>query len=238
MTEVESDAQLKASDLQSDTANKRAPAYSASEVHADASRSIHNEFLKTLNLTMQEELRILCCEICQVAIPQDVAKTHITKEHSQTIFDAVKFKEAVRELGISSDLPALSGPRSWRLRSGGPGTHQVYWEMKDHIKPQVPHQGLIQSIMKEIESVLQVIEAPGDKRMLTLQRLNSPDPQKEGISNTPFHAHQNKETMQKYILPIVSLLAMLMRSNPSEPFHFEKSKDLEDATKALQIKLD
>ncbi|KAG2358065.1 hypothetical protein BDR07DRAFT_1295937, partial [Suillus spraguei] len=236
MTEVESDAQLKASDLQSDTANKRAPAYSASEVHADASRSIHNEFLKTLNLTMQEELRILCCEICQVAIPQDAAKTHITKEHSRTIFDAVKFKKAVRELGISSDLPALSGPRSWRLRNGGPGTHQVYWEMKDHIKPQVPHQGLIQSIMKEIESVLRVIEAPGDKRMVSPWLLTTRWHQ--GISNTPFHAHQNKETMQKYILPIVSLLAMLMRSNPSEPFHFEKSKDLEDATKALQIRLD
>ncbi|KAG2084574.1 uncharacterized protein F5147DRAFT_782433 [Suillus discolor] len=34
-----------------------------------------------------------------------------------------------------------------------------------------------------------------------------------GISNTPFHKHQEKETMRQYILPIVALLAMIIRSD-------------------------
>ncbi|KAG2134990.1 hypothetical protein BD769DRAFT_1352930 [Suillus cothurnatus] len=54
---------------------------------------------------------------------------------------------------------------------------------------------------------------------LTLQRLNSPDPVKSGISNTPFHKHQQRETMQRYLFPMVALLAMLIRSNSDDPYH-------------------
>jgi hypothetical protein len=44
--------------------------------------------------------------------------------------------------------------------------------------------------------------------------------------------------MQKYVLPIVALLAMLMRSNPCAPFHFSKTQELGDATEALSISLE
>ncbi|KAI6021990.1 hypothetical protein EDC04DRAFT_3143786 [Pisolithus marmoratus] len=54
---------------------------------------------------------------------------------------------------------------------------------------------------------------------LVLQRLNSPDPMKSGISNTPFHKHLHKTTMKQYILPVVALLAMLIRQEYSgKPF--------------------
>ncbi|KAF8062577.1 hypothetical protein FPV67DRAFT_1421983, partial [Lyophyllum atratum] len=49
---------------------------------------------------------------------------------------------------------------------------------------------------------------------LVLQRLNSPDPAKEGINNTPFHRHQDhKERMKQYVLPVIKLVAMLLRSS-------------------------
>ncbi|KAG1877187.1 hypothetical protein F4604DRAFT_1924250 [Suillus subluteus] len=343
--EVESSSQPGAGDMQQDAADKRSPAYSAQEAEGDVSRSIHHEYLKTLNLMINAELRLLCCEICQVAILPSTAKTHVKVEHSQREFDAVKFAEAVAEEGIPSDLPNLSGPRSrvkglavkdaiacglcdkvltnvkgmhnhhseahkgfampreWRackaqrLRNGGPGTHQVLWEVDSYVETEDQTEQLIRGIMKDMESVLQVVEAPQDERKvspwllttrwhehlagqqaddlmglvaipkeddelmpqlkkhvyayfegalallsttdeLTLQRLNSPDPMKNGISNTPFHRHQEKDTMQKYILPIVALLAMLMRSNPCAPFHFSKTRELQDMTEALSISLE
>ncbi|KAG6863942.1 hypothetical protein C0991_001806, partial [Blastosporella zonata] len=52
---------------------------------------------------------------------------------------------------------------------------------------------------------------------LTLQWLNSPDPMKSGISNTPFHRHQDHPTRMKiYIRPILQLIAMLLR-RPMDP---------------------
>ncbi|KAG1786392.1 uncharacterized protein HD556DRAFT_1449769 [Suillus plorans] len=344
-TEVPSGLQLKASNAQANDENRQAPAYSASEANRDASESIHSKHLKTLNLMINEELRILCCEICQVAIPPETAKAHITNSHPNIKFDAVKFSKAREAEGIRSDLPVILDPRpqvkglavhdaiscgqcnkvlvskkymhehhsqahkgirmpqEWRackaqrFRRGGPGTHQMYWEVQNHVETGVHANRLIGAILKEMEEVLRVVEAPEDKRMvspwllttgwhehlagqktedlmdliaipkkndpempllkervesyyesvlallsttdeLTLQRLNSPDPTKEGISNKPFHKHQNKETMQKYILPIVFLLAMLMRSEPSMPFYFSKTQEMHDTTEALSMSLE
>ncbi|KAI6007807.1 hypothetical protein EDC04DRAFT_2611325 [Pisolithus marmoratus] len=60
---------------------------------------------------------------------------------------------------------------------------------------------------------------------LVLQRLNSPDPTKSGISNTPFHKHLYKSTMKKYILPVVALLAMLIRQEyTGRPFSGSNNK--------------
>ncbi|TEB21016.1 P-loop containing nucleoside triphosphate hydrolase protein, partial [Coprinellus micaceus] len=47
---------------------------------------------------------------------------------------------------------------------------------------------------------------------LILQLLNSSDPQKEGINHTPFREHQEHDTtLRGYIIPVVHLLAMLLR---------------------------
>ncbi|KAG6895835.1 hypothetical protein C0992_012212 [Termitomyces sp. T32_za158] len=47
---------------------------------------------------------------------------------------------------------------------------------------------------------------------LVLQRLNTPDPVKTGISNQPFHRHQDHQLrMKEYTSPVIYLLAMLLR---------------------------
>ncbi|KAG6884601.1 hypothetical protein C0992_006044, partial [Termitomyces sp. T32_za158] len=49
---------------------------------------------------------------------------------------------------------------------------------------------------------------------LVLQRLVSPDPAKNGISNTPFKAFQHlNDTMKRYALCVIRLLAMLLRDS-------------------------
>jgi hypothetical protein len=89
---------------------------------------------------------------------------------------------------------------------------------------------------------------------LVLQLLNSPDPTKEcvlshfcvcsmlmsphrGISNSPFHKHQNHaQTMANYAYPIVALLAMLLRPNTSYPI--ELPPVVSDAVTNLRATLD
>ncbi|KAI5984020.1 hypothetical protein EDC04DRAFT_2914565 [Pisolithus marmoratus] len=67
--------------------------------------------------------------------------------------------------------------------------------------------GLRDAVEAYYEEALSLLDRTGE---LVLQRLNSPDPIKSGISNTPFHKHLHKATMKQYILLVVSLLAMLM----------------------------
>ncbi|KAH7918103.1 hypothetical protein BV22DRAFT_985743, partial [Leucogyrophana mollusca] len=68
---------------------------------------------------------------------------------------------------------------------------------------------------------------------LVLQRLNSPDPAKSGISNTPLHKHQEASTIKAYIFPAVSLLSMLLRLDGQEAYDLPLSEELEEATEAL-----
>ncbi|KAF8120689.1 hypothetical protein EV363DRAFT_1188557, partial [Boletus edulis] len=67
---------------------------------------------------------------------------------------------------------------------------------------------LQQLVEQYFQEALELIDTTDE---LVLQRLNSPDPAKYGISNTPFHKHMMDATMKKYIIPIVCLLAMLLR---------------------------
>ncbi|KAI6041162.1 hypothetical protein EDC04DRAFT_2601906 [Pisolithus marmoratus] len=53
---------------------------------------------------------------------------------------------------------------------------------------------------------------------LVLQRLNSPDPQKSGINNTPLHHHQNEDTMAKYTPPVLSLIWMLAQAENEDRY--------------------
>ncbi|KAI6009129.1 hypothetical protein EDC04DRAFT_2610721 [Pisolithus marmoratus] len=185
----------------------------------------------------------------------------------------------------SKSHPTMPKPSSWRackvqqLRKGA-GDTQALWEVetaRDEGRSTL-RQSLVDSLLKELEPTLQVVQTPLDGRMvspwllttrwhehmagkdikqlcslvalpknndgdipglrdaveayyeealslldktgeLVLQRLNSPDPMKSGISNTPFHKHLHKTTMKQYILPVVALLAMLIRQEYSgKPF--------------------
>lgn len=164
---------------------------------------------------INKELRILCCEICRVAITPDIAKVHIKNEHPHVAFDAMKFIKALKEEGIRSDLPnapssrsqvkglavhdalacghcskiltsakgmynhhseahaGIARPSEWRackaqqFRRGGLGSHQVLWEVEEDMKGRKRTEGLIRGIMKEMETVLRVVEAPEDARMVS-----------------------------------------------------------------------
>ncbi|KAI6140236.1 hypothetical protein BKA82DRAFT_4363753 [Pisolithus tinctorius] len=178
----------------------------------------------------------------------------------------------------SKDHSMEPRPRNWRAckvqqLKQGTGDLQALWEVEDHAeRPSQPsgQQALVDSLLKELEPTLEVVQTPLDGRMvspwllttqwheniagknvkllrswvslpkdndgdvpglklavqayyrkalslldhtheLVLKRLHSPDPTKNGISNTPFHKHLHEATMKQYIIPVVALLAMLIR---------------------------
>ncbi|KAJ7810885.1 hypothetical protein B0H14DRAFT_3756332 [Mycena olivaceomarginata] len=68
---------------------------------------------------------------------------------------------------------------------------------------------------------------------LVLQTLNSTDPEKNGINNTPLHDHHQKEqTLAQYIVPITHLVAALLRE--SEHYEFPSSEALSEALEGLK----
>ncbi|KAF7368146.1 ATP-dependent DNA helicase tlh1 [Mycena sanguinolenta] len=71
---------------------------------------------------------------------------------------------------------------------------------------------------------------------LVLQHLNTHDPAKSGINNTPFHRHQNGDTTaQQYVVVIIRLIASLLRC--SEVFSMELDEDLAAAINDLRLVL-
>ncbi|KAI5981269.1 hypothetical protein EDC04DRAFT_2617498 [Pisolithus marmoratus] len=72
---------------------------------------------------------------------------------------------------------------------------------KDELLP-----GLKSALARYFEEALALLPITDE---LVLQRLNSPDPQKSGINNTPFHCHQHQDTMANYTPPVMALIWML-----------------------------
>ncbi|KAJ7105805.1 hypothetical protein C8R44DRAFT_942367 [Mycena epipterygia] len=66
---------------------------------------------------------------------------------------------------------------------------------------------------------------------LVLQKLNSKNPDKDGINNTPLHAHHQKDTLRGYALVISHFLAGLLRTSPH--YKFPTSMELEHALAAF-----
>ncbi|KAI6010057.1 hypothetical protein EDC04DRAFT_2906209 [Pisolithus marmoratus] len=67
---------------------------------------------------------------------------------------------------------------------------------------------LPESIRSYFEEAVMLIDTTDN---LVLQRLNLPDPAKEGISNMPFHKHLHQSTLKQYIHPIVCFMMMLLQ---------------------------
>ncbi|KAG2063234.1 hypothetical protein BDR04DRAFT_1123399, partial [Suillus decipiens] len=303
---------------------------------------LHDSYLQTLNLAVNEQFRFLCCELCQTAVLVEQAQSH-TRKHPGLKFDLTRFKEAIATVGVVDRLPNVSSgtapihglsihdafacchcdkvllsekkirehstlnhkefpmPHAWRacraqrFQSGGgqPG-HQLLWEVDDsHIHSTTSVDKIVADVLDKIAEELVVPQIPQDDRMispwllttrwhesmgthpteelrqmvampqdrdgmqrlkysvevyfenalalipttdeLTLQRLNSPDPVKFGISNTPLHKHQQPETMQRYLLPIISLLAMLIRNDTNYPYHIPMPDHIEQLLDDLDL---
>ncbi|KAI6038203.1 hypothetical protein EDC04DRAFT_2604195 [Pisolithus marmoratus] len=287
------------------------PTTSANQTSATPAKGLlHNSYLDSLNLAVNAEFDFLTCQICQTALGVDDVKQHLAKMHgTQSRYKDDQFKLAISALEVVLQPPPhITGPRSGeRLQKHharqhpnipkptswqpckiqqlgpGPGHVQSFWEVESIQDDSGPtlHQSLVDSLLKELEPTLQVVQTPLDGRMvagkdikqlcslvalpknddgdipglkdiveayyeeaiplldrtgeLVLQRLNSPDPTKSGISNTPFHKHLYKSTMKKYILPVVALLAMLIRQEyTGRPFSGSNNK-LMDLLAVLHI---
>ncbi|KIL56726.1 hypothetical protein M378DRAFT_88899, partial [Amanita muscaria Koide BX008] len=86
-------------------------------------------------------------------------------------------------------------------------------------------EGLQAAILKYFNSATDLIDKTDE---LVLQKINTADPDKEGINNTPLHRHhQHESTIKAYIIPILHLLAALLRPSPS--FSFPTSDTLYNA---------
>ncbi|TFY50993.1 hypothetical protein EVG20_g11219, partial [Dentipellis fragilis] len=70
-------------------------------------------------------------------------------------------------------------------------------------------------------------------RDLVLQYLNSPDPVKSGINNTPFHRHQNDETLDTYAIEVYHLVHMLLKAKEIG-YSLPTNEDLDGAIENLQ----
>ncbi|KAI6043203.1 hypothetical protein EDC04DRAFT_2600380 [Pisolithus marmoratus] len=148
-----------------------------------------------------------------------------TMVHGLKVHDGV----ACSQCSFGSRPPSWNHCKIQQLRKGAGGV-QTVWEVENVEAEAQPtlHQSLVDSLLKELEPMLQVIQTPLDGCMLVLQRLNSPDPMKSGISNTPFHKHLHKATMKHYILPVVALQAMLIKQEYSgKPFSGSNPKLME-----------
>ncbi|KAG2126628.1 uncharacterized protein EDB93DRAFT_1096999 [Suillus bovinus] len=99
----------------------------------------------------------------------------------------------------------------------------------DHTMP-----NLMQAVEEYFESALVLLDITDE---LILQRLNSPDPLKDGINNSPLHRHQEDTTMKSYIRSTVGLLAMLLRADGSQDYEVPITHDLMQAVQHLELAL-
>ncbi|KZT18427.1 hypothetical protein NEOLEDRAFT_1152627 [Neolentinus lepideus HHB14362 ss-1] len=80
--------------------------------------------------------------------------------------------------------------------------HLISTPRKDEY-PDLPH--LVLAYMERATNLINHTDE------LVLQVLNTPDPAKTGINNTPFHKMQQNSTLRQYISPVIRLLAFLLR---------------------------
>ncbi|KAI6010559.1 hypothetical protein EDC04DRAFT_2610137 [Pisolithus marmoratus] len=173
------------------SANQAAQLPSTSTSAAPAKGLLHNSYLDSLNLAVNAEFDFLTCQICQTALGADDVKQHLTKMHgTQSRYKDDLFKLAISVLKVVLQPPPhITGPRSgeclrkhhaqqhpnmpkptsWQhckiqQLGPGPGHVQSFWEVESIQDGSGPtlHQSLVDSLLKELEPTLQVIQTPLD----------------------------------------------------------------------------
>ncbi|KAG2110465.1 hypothetical protein BD769DRAFT_1674624 [Suillus cothurnatus] len=297
---------------------------------------LHHPYLDTINVVIDPDLLVLCCQICQVALPPSQMPSHIGNTHSAVRVDDDKYCQAVADMKIASTLPpsviggkyrtayrglrihdglacdscafacstrdwmakhhrnthpTIALPKQWlpcKMQQLNRGSNKRFWRIAGDDDVACDHQEIIDRMRKEMADVVRVEQVPQEKRMvspwllttkwhehvaghdvatlrklvefpkandifmpniahwveayfesalrllevtdeLILQRLNSPDPLKEGINNTPLHRHQEAATQKDYVRIATSLLAMLLRTDEEEDYSIPLPPDLIDA---------
>ncbi|THH16280.1 hypothetical protein EUX98_g9326, partial [Antrodiella citrinella] len=77
------------------------------------------------------------------------------------------------------------------------------------------------TVQEYFEDAIQLIAQTDE---LALQRLNTDYPMRKGISNTPFHKHQNETTLKEYVNPILCLLAGVLKDTGTKAFALPSSE--------------
>ncbi|KAG2045750.1 hypothetical protein BDR06DRAFT_1015331 [Suillus hirtellus] len=302
---------------------------------------LHHPYLDTINVVIDPNLLVLCCQTCQVALPPSQMPSHIVNAHSAVRVDDDRYCQAVVDMKIAPTLPSsvtggryhaayrglrihdglacdscafACGARDWmakhhrdkhptvplpkqwspcKMQQLNKGSNKQFWRVAGNHDVVCDHQEVIDKMRKEMADVIRVEQVPQEKRMvspwllttkwhehvaghdvatlrrlvefpkvddpimpkiahgveayfdgalrllevtdeLILQRLNSPDPLKEGISNTPLHRHQETATQKDYVRVATSLLAMLIRTGKEAEYSIPLPKNLVNAVTELE----
>ncbi|KAG2340290.1 hypothetical protein BDR05DRAFT_1035653, partial [Suillus weaverae] len=184
---------------------------------------LHHLYLDTDNMIVDPGLHALCCHICQVALPPAHVSGHIENKHPTIKLDSKRYSEAVAEMNVPMTLPtSIAGRRDCSAYKGlllSKGVHKRFWRVAGVEEMPNDYQEALDSMRKEMAEVTRVEQVLQDNALvlldtteeLILQHLNSPDPSKDGINNSPLHRHQEDATMKSYIHTTIGLLAMLLR---------------------------
>ncbi|KZP07970.1 hypothetical protein FIBSPDRAFT_965178 [Athelia psychrophila] len=86
-------------------------------------------------------------------------------------------------------------------------------ELKDFVSPHKEIGAMVKSYFANATKLL------GSTADLVLQKINSPDHIKDGITNVPFHKHEQPETLPIYCGVVTSLLNLLLEDRE----HYEKT---------------
>ncbi|KAG1735322.1 uncharacterized protein EDB91DRAFT_1083776 [Suillus paluster] len=208
---------------------------------------------------------LICQVYCQAISEMEIAMTllnGITGGKDSKVFRGLKVYDSLvcnacaficgskkwMQTHHQAEHPSLILPKQWsscKMQQLNKGANKRFWQDADDEEPLHDHQEVIDRLRREMNEAVRVEQIASEKCMtlldttdkLILQRLNLPDPIKEGINNTPLHQHQEMATLKEYIHPTAALLVMLIRTDKEASYFVLLPACLEDVIHDLQVSL-
>ncbi|KAG1728038.1 uncharacterized protein EDB91DRAFT_1086206 [Suillus paluster] len=73
---------------------------------------LHHPYLESIGMVVDADLQVLCCLVCQIALPPDHITGHIDNVHPGLQVDDERYSRAISEMEIAMTLPnAIAGGR-------------------------------------------------------------------------------------------------------------------------------
>ncbi|KAG2363795.1 hypothetical protein BDR07DRAFT_1224920, partial [Suillus spraguei] len=175
---------------------------------------LHHSYLDTINVVVDADLNMVCCQICQIAVVPNHMPGHIKNKHPQIKLNSTQYCQAVVDMKVSPTLPSfIAGGPYYSHYKGLRGAQKQFWRVADTKEMFCDHQEVLDRMRKEMAEVTRIEQVPQDNRMVSPWLLST-----NGINNTPLHRHQEATTMQSYIRSTVGLLAMLLRTDGGDDY--------------------
>ncbi|KAF8126882.1 hypothetical protein K438DRAFT_1790273 [Mycena galopus ATCC 62051] len=183
------------------------------------------------------------CPLCPFASKRRGVMKHIRDQHKGTDANPDEglctqalhhtFPRCITGFDSGAHQPTTGIPNArmiapWLLRNGW---HRELEPHKEHVAElrelvSMPKGSEFPWLQKLVQAYFtQATELMDATDTLVLQRLNSSDTDKQGINNTPLHEHQQETTLGQYILPLVHLVAALLRVTPNYKFSSSPAVD-------------